>query len=212
LFKLFINPQGIDITEAFEAYHITDKASKVLPKFYVRDAIVQRNYKLTFNEDGFYRTLKRRVAEKMETIDRSVTWKPKAILIIDLILLFVTSTMALRVGNVFIAFPLLLVSGFWLACLNSIAHNFIHQKNNWFMYTSNMCLIGWRDWRIFHGIVSFFLLTSVGDYIMHFFPSINSHITCIPILTPILRFRYLSHLEIGFQLTKRQSQSHGYFS
>lgn len=147
--------QGIDVTEAFEAYHISDKASKVLAKYYIREAVTARNYKLTFNENGFYRTLKRRVAEKMDTIDNSVLWKSKMILNLDLFLLFLTAIFAMRVGNIFVILPLLLASGLFLACLNSISHNFIHQKNNWQMYTANLSLIGWRDWRIFHGIVSF---------------------------------------------------------
>lgn len=42
----------------------------MLSKFYVREAKEPRNYKLTFKDDGFYRTLKRRVASKIGGLDQ----------------------------------------------------------------------------------------------------------------------------------------------
>lgn len=63
--------QGTDITESFEVHHIhTERVEPVLAKFYIRDAKQPRNIKLTFHENGFYRTLKRRIADKLQTIDR----------------------------------------------------------------------------------------------------------------------------------------------
>lgn len=176
--------QGIDITEAFEAYHIRDNASKVLTKFYVRDAVAERNYKLTFDDNGFYRSLKRRVAEKLESIDKSVVWKSTMILCMDLFLVFSTAVTAMWTENIFLTIAMLLVSGFFLACLNAIAHNFIHQRNNWQMYASNMSLVGWRDFRVFHGTVS------VSSIILFSPETIlpRSHITCI--LTPTLTWKF----------------------
>lgn len=65
------NLQGVDITEPFETHHLTLKAERLLPKYYVREASMPRNYKMTFKEDGFYRTLKRNVAPKIEGLDKS---------------------------------------------------------------------------------------------------------------------------------------------
>ena len=53
--------QGTDITEAFETHHYNPMVVKMLPKFYVRDAKIERNSPYTFNENGFYKTLKRKV-------------------------------------------------------------------------------------------------------------------------------------------------------
>lgn len=62
--------QGTDITEAFEVKHLDhEKVGKVLRKYWVRDAKLPRNYKFTFKESGFYSTLRRRVAEKLKTIN-----------------------------------------------------------------------------------------------------------------------------------------------
>lgn len=63
--------RGTDITEAFEAHHLTSAPSKMIEKYKVRDAVKPRIYTLTMHENGFYKTLKRRVAEKLKTIDNS---------------------------------------------------------------------------------------------------------------------------------------------
>lgn len=68
---LLISLKGTDITESFEVHHIhAERAEKRLAEFYVREAAAARNVKLTFHPDGFYRTLKHRVANIMQTIDR----------------------------------------------------------------------------------------------------------------------------------------------
>lgn len=58
--------KGHDITESFITHHISiEKLQPLLEKYRVRDTTRPRNVKLTFAEDGFYMTLKRRVAEKL---------------------------------------------------------------------------------------------------------------------------------------------------
>lgn len=126
----------------------------MLSKFYVRDAAEPRNYKLTYDEFGFYRTLKRRVAKKLETIDKRDIWKSKMFLDLDIFVLFVTAIIAMRTNNYYVMISMILLSGQCMGWLNTLSHNFIHQPNNWRMYTANIVLIGWRDWRVFHGIVS----------------------------------------------------------
>jgi Cytochrome b5-like Heme/Steroid binding domain len=103
--------KGVDITEQFEAHHITEKAEQMLKKFYVRDAVLPRNYRFTFNENGFYKTLKRRVASQIGDLDQ----RPVKIsnLISDMMfgLVFATSVLAVKDKNIFLA----LLSGliFW---------------------------------------------------------------------------------------------------
>jgi hypothetical protein len=63
--------KGVDITEYFETHHLYGKAEQLLPKFYVRDAKLPRNYNFTFKPDGFYLTLKRRVIEILPKLDQS---------------------------------------------------------------------------------------------------------------------------------------------
>jgi cytochrome b involved in lipid metabolism len=55
--------RGTDITEAFEASHVfhVDKVESILAKYYVKEATHPRNSPYVFKDDGFYKTLKRRV-------------------------------------------------------------------------------------------------------------------------------------------------------
>lgn len=55
--------KGTDITESFESSHVvnTQKVNQLLSKYYVKDAKTPRNSPYTFKENGFYRTLKRKI-------------------------------------------------------------------------------------------------------------------------------------------------------
>jgi hypothetical protein len=63
--------QGTDITEAFESHHFSKAPQNLLGKYAVRTAKNPRIYKFTFDENGFYRTLKRRIQEQLKTIDQT---------------------------------------------------------------------------------------------------------------------------------------------
>lgn len=152
------------MTEAFESYHISKKASEVLSKFYVRDAEKPRNYKFTFDENGFYNTLKSRVAKRLKNIDKDERWKSKWYLDLVVVSLFLTATLAVRAENLFTRILLTIVAGQLMGWLNSLSHNFIHQRNSWRMYAANLVLVGWRDWRVFHGLVSYNLLVKNFKY------------------------------------------------
>jgi cytochrome b involved in lipid metabolism len=62
--------QGTDITELFETHHISRKAEILLPNFYVREAKKPRNYRTTFCDDGFYNTLKKKVADQLSVVNK----------------------------------------------------------------------------------------------------------------------------------------------
>lgn len=140
--------EGVDITEQFETHHVTDKAEKLLSKFFVRDAALPRNYNFTFKENGFYRTLKRRVASQMADVDR----RPLKIsnMISDLVmgLVFTSAVLAVKDNNIFLA----MLSGVFLNGLLVIAHNYFHQKNNWRMLCFNLTMLNYREWRVSHAM------------------------------------------------------------
>lgn len=135
--------KGIDITEQFEIHHITGKAEQVLTKFYVREASLPRNYKITFDENGFYKTLKRKVAYKYNSINQNV--RSKSQLYFDLTLL---TTLALSVLTTYINSRFVIVfASASLTTLMNVTHNFIHQRDNWRMYAMNLTFFSFRDWR-----------------------------------------------------------------
>ena len=149
-----MNLQGTDITEAFESHHIRDVAAKFLPKYFVRDASKPRNYKLTFKDDGFYKTLQRRAAVKLSTMDTS-NWKSKRILELDLLLMFLMAIFTIRAETNLNRLLFGVFTAQLMAWLSGMSHNFIHQRNSLQMYGQYMMMTGWRDWRIFHVLVSF---------------------------------------------------------
>lgn len=66
--------QGTDITEAFEASHLvnTKYVEKLLATYFVKVAENSRNSPYTFNENGFYKTLKRKIEPKLKVISQHI--------------------------------------------------------------------------------------------------------------------------------------------
>lgn len=63
--------KGHDITEAFLSHHLnTEKLKPFLAKYRVKETTRPRNVKLTFEENGFYMTIRRRVAAKLPEIKK----------------------------------------------------------------------------------------------------------------------------------------------
>ncbi|CRL02330.1 CLUMA_CG015108, isoform A [Clunio marinus] len=156
--------QGTDITEAFESHHLSTKPEKLLPKYFVREAKYPRNYFLTYDENGFYRTLKKRVEEKLKSIDKSVTWKSRWVHDINLFVLFVSAIMANRTENKFLHKLWIVIAAQCFAWCAMFSHNFFHQADNWRMYTSNISLVSWRDYRVFHILSHHMYTNSFSDF------------------------------------------------
>lgn len=135
--------KGIDITEQFETHHITGLAEKILPKFYVREAALPRNYKTTFNRNGFFKTLQRRVANKLDFLDQSSVSNSRLYCDFALVSTVFWSVIAARDESYLVAL-IAALSVMWLA---TIAHNFIHQRDNWRMYLINFSMMSFREWR-----------------------------------------------------------------
>jgi cytochrome b involved in lipid metabolism len=62
--------QGMDITELFETHHLTSKPEILLHNFYVCEAKARRNCRITFIDDGFYKTLRKKIADQMINVYR----------------------------------------------------------------------------------------------------------------------------------------------
>ena len=148
--------KGTDITEAFESFHLTGKAPKILPKFFVRNAKEPRNYKFTYEENGFFRSLKRRAEERLKTLDTRVQWKSNILFDINFVAFFVAAVFAARVENLYLKFLLTMITSLFMTWVALMSHNYIHQRDNWRMYGTNFIMFGytWREWRVFHAMVS----------------------------------------------------------
>jgi hypothetical protein len=81
-------------------------------------------------------------------LDQSEVYKSR--LYCDLILAatLTSSGLAASLNNYFIA----LFASVCLALLVVVGHNFIHQRNNWRMFVTNIGMMNCQDWRVFHAI------------------------------------------------------------
>lgn len=177
--------KGTDITEAFESHHITQRANKLLPKFFIRYASKPRNYLLTFKEDGFYKTLKRRVASKISELDlRPITFSN---FYCDFVLFgtFALSISAARFNNFFIG----IAAAIFLMWTTVISHNYLHMANNYRMYTMNLSFMSWRDWRVFHCLSHHMMPNSYHDLEVTLF---EPHLKWIPYEEKNFKDRYVS--------------------
>ncbi|XP_075972012.1 cytochrome b5-related protein-like [Anticarsia gemmatalis] len=142
--------KGTDITEAFEAHHLNPIAEKTLQKYYVRDAKTPRNSPFTFEEDGFFKTVKREAMEELKKIPPNISSKSN--LIIDGLFgtLLVTSVLSLWFTNYWAVMVSYLIASLSLAWMAVAAHNYLHRKTNWRMYLFNVTLWSYRDFRVSH--------------------------------------------------------------
>lgn len=64
--------KGQDITEAVESHHVfQDRLKPYLRKYKIRDTTNPRNSRLTFDDNGFYVTLRKRVAAKLPQLENT---------------------------------------------------------------------------------------------------------------------------------------------
>ena len=132
--------QGSDITEAFEAHHVTKIPEHLLKQFYVQAASEPRNSPYTFKDDGFYRTLKRKAQPMLQKLPSgpSTESKPCSDLLLTAFLLLATIAAATY------SFKFRLLAGLLLNFLVVSAHNFFHMKDNLHMYYFDLSLMASR--------------------------------------------------------------------
>jgi len=153
--------KGTDITEAFETMHIQNISSTMLDKFKVEPAIGPRNYRYTFKEDGFYKTLKRKVQPILKKSGTGPSMQTK--IIQDT--LFAGFVCSFLVLGLFPNTYLTILSGLLLGMCSSCAHNFFHQadKKAWRRFYFDFSLLSHRDWRISHAISHHLYTNSYSD-------------------------------------------------
>jgi hypothetical protein len=135
----------------------------LLDRFYVEDATDERNYFLKFDDNGFYMTLKRRIAKKLETADWNVTKKSKLIHDINLIVLFLSIIFLARISQFEFMVFFNTIAALTLAWSVSLSHNFMHQRDNWRRFTMNFSSLSWRGKRVTHVLVRNFI-----NFILHY--------------------------------------------
>jgi fatty acid desaturase len=116
----------------------------MLPKFFARDACQPRCYKLTFNENGFFRTLKSIVRDFK--FDKKTEFMSKVYSDLILFAIFFFAILSVKTGN----FLLIILAGLFIAYSFFIGHNFLHQRDNWRKLMINFSFLSHREQRISH--------------------------------------------------------------
>ncbi|XP_013100183.1 cytochrome b5-related protein isoform X1 [Stomoxys calcitrans] len=140
--------KGTDITEVFEVHHFSSVPAKMIEKYKVADAAKPRIYTLTLNENGFYKTLKRRVVDKLKNLDYGPKQKSDIIHLALLISMFVFAVASVK----FNSWLYTILAGTTLCWTVISAHNYFHRRDNWRMYTFNLSMMNFCAWRISHAM------------------------------------------------------------
>ncbi|XP_044758459.1 cytochrome b5-related protein-like [Coccinella septempunctata] len=151
--------KGTDITEAFETYHIQETAQKILPKYFERKAKSARNYPFTFHENGFYKTLKKRIRQEVGKIPSKFAKQSE--IIADS--LFLSYVLTAWLATYSFSFLLGSLSGVLLSYTSIAAHNFFHQRDNFRMYYFDFTMMSSREWRISHAISHHLYTNTISD-------------------------------------------------
>ncbi|XP_046618259.1 cytochrome b5-related protein-like [Neodiprion virginianus] len=141
--------QGTDITEAFEAHHVTLLAERLLPEFYVREATAPRSCPFTFKPDGFYRIFKERAREALKDVDFHRPAKTSN-LIADF--LFATTLLLCTTAAATQSWITIVASGILLTWTLNAGHNYMHQRDNYRMWYMDLSPMSSKEWRIFHAL------------------------------------------------------------
>ncbi|XP_005176332.1 cytochrome b5-related protein [Musca domestica] len=151
--------KGMDITEAFETHHIRAVPQALLDKYFVRKASKPRNYILTLEENGFYRTLKRRVGAQLDEMDYSPRRRTYLYHLALLAASVILSLISTRLDSMLVE----ALTGLLIVWQAVAAHNYFHQRDNWQMYSFNLTLMNFADWRISHALSHHIYTNSLYD-------------------------------------------------
>lgn len=153
--------RGTDITELFESHHLTDKASRVLSKYYIRDAASPRSIPLTFEPNGFYRTFKKRAVEALKDVDfHNASIKSNIIADFLVITAIVLSLAAVSKQS----YLFVVAAGTFLAWTTIAAHNFFHMRDNFRMFYFDLSAMSSKEWRITHAMSHHSYPNTMWDY------------------------------------------------
>ncbi|XP_043279860.1 cytochrome b5-related protein-like [Venturia canescens] len=158
--------RGTDITELFESHHLTNRARKLLPKFFVREATTKRNTPWTFNNDDFYSKFKQRALEALKDVDYH---RPsiRSNLIADSLLFITLLSSALAAKTE--TWSAIFFAGLSLALVSICGHNYLHMRDNIRMYYLDISLMSSKDWRFTHVSSHHMYPNTLWDYEIYAF-------------------------------------------
>ncbi|CAH1109796.1 unnamed protein product [Psylliodes chrysocephalus] len=131
----------------------------MLKKFFVRKATTKRNSPFTFEENGFYKTLKKEIRPTLKHLPKQSVNNTNFFCDSMVFILFFLSTLATYYWNFWLA----AVAGLILGMLTIATHNYLHMKNNYRMYYFQFSMLQVREWRISHALSHHLLTNTIAD-------------------------------------------------
>lgn len=130
----------------------------MLPKYFKRKAVIKRNAPFTFKDDGFYRTLKRRVREIYPTLPKQPARNSDFFIDTMCLGIFFFGVLSVMYTNYFLA----VIAGIMLAWTVIASHNYLHRRDNFRMYYFNLSGMNYKNYRVSH-VLSHHLHTNTID-------------------------------------------------
>ena len=155
--------QGMDITEAFVTSHLSNSADAILAKYYCKPATGSRNSPYTFDPDGFYLTLRRRVQHYVKAHpDEWAAGRSRSVRVQNALLALLCGLFWLTAY--WQSWSLAALTGLVLALNTNCAHNFYHQRDNWRMRLWDLSLLSSYEWRITHALSHHVYPNTIADF------------------------------------------------
>ena len=157
--------RGTDITEAFESSHLSPSIYAILKKYHRKDVNTPRNSPYTFQEDGFYMTLKKTVHSHLQrnlSAAEKEAGRQRVRNVQDLLVgsFFFLLTLSALTNS----YKLAMLAGAILMMNINCAHNFYHQRDSWRMYCWDLGLLSSYEWRITHALSHHGFTNSLLDF------------------------------------------------
>ncbi|XP_039750160.1 cytochrome b5-related protein-like isoform X2 [Pararge aegeria] len=168
--------KGTDITEAFETHHINNVVVEaLLPKYFIKKAKTSRNSPFSFKEDGFYKTLRPKIAAKLKELPHDVRKKSDNVTDFLFACLLVGSPLCcwLWTKNLIYGAASTVILGFILCGLSICAHNYLHRSDSWRMYLLNFSGFSYSDEFLDWGIHQMDTIVERVEYMEDHFKSIT---------------------------------------
>ena len=154
------NTRGTDITEAFEVHHPNiASARNILKKYEVRETKEPRNSPFTFEENGFYCTLREKALPVIKSVGSGPTKQMNFIADGIFVTFILLSFLSAYTGSLLLA----MLSGISVAMMAICAHNYFHQKDNWRMYYFDFAMVSSAEWRISHAMSHHLFANTIQD-------------------------------------------------
>lgn len=130
----------------------------MLSQYFQRKAATKRNAPFTFKDDGFYRTLKKRVRDIVPTLPKQPAKNSDFFIDTMCFGIFFFGVLAAMYWNYYLA----VIAGFMLAWTVIASHNYLHRRDNFRMYYFNLSGMDYKQYRVSH-VLSHHLHTNTID-------------------------------------------------